>query len=62
MKNKRRIFIDLLLTICEDSFEYQALVVKGFPMSQLSLAVTEPNKKNFNSPFLKNGITGIRKN
>ena len=44
MKNKRRIFIDLLLTICEDSFEYQALVVKGFPMSQLSLAVTEPNK------------------
>ena len=59
MKNKRRIFIDLLLTICEDSFEYQALVVKGFPMSQLSLAVTEPNKK-FNSPFLRNGITGIK--
>ena len=46
-KNKRRIFIDLLLTLCEDSFECQTLVVKVFPVSQLCLAATGPGNKMF---------------
>ena len=63
MKNKRRIFIDLLLTLCEDSFECQTLVVKVFPVSQLCLAAMGPKKiKCFDSPFLLNGITGIKMN